>query len=105
MESLDEIYTVPFDRLEVMVQANKQNIQSGEDYHAQISIPSITTSEQMDMKVNGKSIPVKNGIGLVEFKADKPGDYQWEGEITIKYGENKDSTFKIIQNYTVIPKK
>ncbi|OJJ21716.1 hypothetical protein BKI52_14540 [marine bacterium AO1-C] len=55
------------------------------------------------MKVNGQSIPVYEGQGMVRLRPTKPGLHEWTGAMTFK-SKGRDTTFTVKKKYWVLPR-
>lgn len=98
-----------FDKIVAMVRPEANVVAAGTKYKAEMFIAASSSGVTPTMKYNDSSIPVANGMGKVEFTAqggafDKEGKMKrtWNGSITIRTPSGKDSTFKVVQEYTVI---
>jgi hypothetical protein len=98
------VHGMRFNKIVPMATAESNVVQEGEEYIAKLYIVQTSSRSGARMTVNNQSIRVDaNGIGQVRLKATGNGKQQWQGTITIPY-RGRDSTFRITQEYEVIPK-
>jgi gliding motility-associated protein GldM len=97
-----------FDRIMPMVRPEAKIVAAGTKYKADLFIAASSSGVTPDMYVDGKKIPVNNGLGQVEFMAS-PGNYNEEGlarktyesKITVALPGGKDTTYTEVQEYFV----
>ncbi|CAA9334213.1 MAG: hypothetical protein AVDCRST_MAG56-7559 [uncultured Cytophagales bacterium] len=59
---------------------------------------------QLAMYANGKPVPLENGVGKVQIKADgPPGRKTWEGKVTVQLANARDTNFYVQSSYVVLP--
>lgn len=102
---------VKFDNLKVVVKPNSKYVAAGTKYEAEMFLSASSSAITPDMTVSGRSIVVKDGVGIVSFPAiannyDKDGlsKQSFKASITIKGPGGKDSTTEdTIEYYVVKP--
>ena len=96
-----------FDKIVAVVRPISQIVAAGTKYEAEMFIAASSSSAKPKMQANGKSLPVEEGKGKIEFvaqggKYDAQGNSErtWKGSITIPtpFG---DTTFSIEEKYVV----
>ena len=92
---------IKFDRILAMVRPESQTVASGGTYRADMFIAASSSSIRPTMTVNGKPIPVQDGLGKVEFKAaatefDDQGisEQRFKAAITARTPSGADTTFR-----------
>lgn len=99
-----------FDKVVGMYRAKSSRVAAGTKYEAQMFITARSSSAKPEMTLNGKNIPVEDGMGKVEFKVsggkygnDGTIDRTWKGEIKINNptGAGK-KTIDVNGEYTVV---
>lgn len=94
-------------RLIPMVRAPRRNVREGAPYRVEvfpleIFIPS--PEWQLSMYANGKPVPLEDGVGKVRFKAEgPPGRKMWEGKLTIRRADARDTSFYDQSSYVALP--
>ncbi|WP_299456614.1 hypothetical protein [uncultured Microscilla sp.] len=95
---------IRFDRIYTGVSAESNILWSGDTYRANMVIAAVPSKANAKMTVNGEPIKVENGIGKVRFKTTYPlGRKYWEGTISF-FHKGRDTTFRVKQEYVVIPR-
>jgi gliding motility-associated protein GldM len=102
---------VKFDSLKVVVKPNSKYVAAGTKYEAEMFLSASSSAITPDMTVSGRSITVKDGVGIVSFPAvasnyDKDGlsKQSFKASITIKGPGGKDSiTEDTVEYYVVKP--
>ena len=100
---------IKFDQIVAMVRPESKVVAAGARYKAELFIAASSSAVNPTMKFNGKSIPVSEGKGLVEFVARPSKNYDRNGlaeerystAITIKLPGGRDTTFQSTQTYYV----
>ncbi len=98
-----------FDRIEPMVRPESKYVTAGAKYVAEMFIAASSSGVTPTMAYNGNSIPVTDGIGLVEFTA-KANNYDENGlsqqsykaEISVTMPGGRDTVFTSQVDYFVI---
>ena len=99
---------VKFDKIVPMVRPESKIVAAGTKYKADMFISASSSAITPDMYVDGKKVPVKDGMGQVEFLASA-GDFNAEGiarktykaAITVSLPGGKDTTYTETQEYFV----
>ena len=99
---------VKFDRIVPMVRPESKVVAAGTKYKADMFIAASSSAVTPDMYVDGKKVPVVNGMGQVEFMASA-GNFNEEGlarktfesKITVSLPGGKDTTYTETQEYFV----
>ena len=97
-----------FDVLQAMVRPESKVVAAGTKYKADMFIAAFSSTVTPEMFYGGKSVPVNNGIGTVEFTAtpgkyDKEGNAKktWKGEIKLQKPTGGDTVIAIEEEYIV----
>lgn len=96
-----------FDKIEASYNAESKVVAAGTKYHAEVFLLASSSAVIPTVKVDGKSLEVKNGRGILEFTAtggtyDKEGiaKKNWKGMVTIN-NKGRDTTFEVLGEYLV----
>jgi hypothetical protein len=103
---------IKFDTIEAFISAEDDEIFEGETYRAKMFIAATSRQIKPKMTVSqGEVVVGENGIGKVtfvvpavsdkEFGKNKVVKRKWQGAITIKKADGRDSTFKFDQEYFI----
>jgi hypothetical protein len=103
---------IKFDTIEAFISAEDDEIFEGETFRAKMFIAATSRQIKPRMTVsNGEVVVGENGIGKVtfvvpavsdkEFGKNKVVKRKWQGAITIKKGDGRDTTFKFDQEYFI----
>ena len=95
---------VRFDKIIVMALPESNSVAAGAKYKADLFLAASSSAVSPQMSVNGKSIPVEDGFGKVEFTVT-PGSYDKEGKAQKSYEAEilyNDSTYKQTINYFAV---
>ncbi len=98
-----------FDQILPMTRPESKRVAAGTKYSAELFIAASSSGVTPTMTVNGKTIPVTDGLGKVEFTAT-PGKYNKEGvaeksyktAITVTLPGGRDTTFVGEETYYVV---
>lgn len=100
-----------FDEIYPIVMPESKYVAAGTKYKAEMFITASSSGlkDKLVMKYNGNDIPVKDGIGIVEFTATPATQYDDEGKakksfeasITVPQGGGNDTTFTSTVEYFV----
>lgn len=97
---------VRFDKIIVMALPESNSVAAGAKYKADLFLAASSSAVSPEMAVNGKSIPVEDGFGKVEFTVT-PGNYDKEGKAKKSYEAEilyNDSNYtQTIDYYAVKP--
>lgn len=98
-----------FDKIVAMVRPEAKVVAAGTKYKAEMFIAASSSGVTPTMTLNNSPIQVTGGMGKIEFPAqggtyDKDGKMKktWTGAITIRTPSGKDTTFKVVEEYTVV---
>lgn len=85
-----------FDALEAKVIPNSRLVFAGDSYEAEIMVAAIDTKQHPDVTVNGRSVPVENGVAKYSVSAGATGLQTYKGEIKVvgPTGEVKSYPFE-----------
>lgn len=97
-----------FDRIVPMVRPESKIVAAGTKYKADLFIAASSSGVTPEMYMDGKKLPVDDGMGKVEFMAS-PGAYNAEGlarktyesKITVALPGGNDTTYTQVQEYFV----
>jgi len=101
---------IKFDKITASYSATSGIVAAGTKYQADLFILASSSTLKPIMKMSGRDIPVKDGIGKIELTATADGGSTtpdglikkgWDGSITIK-NKGKDTTFKVKGEYYVV---
>lgn len=98
-----------FDVITADYSALSSTVAAGTDYEAKMFVTARSSAITPVMKFRGNTIPVKDGVGVIKFKAsatsyDAEGNskQQWEGQVIMpKPTGEGDTTFKVKGEYIV----
>jgi len=98
-----------FDVITADYSALSSTVAAGTDYEAKMFVTARSSAIVPVMKFRGNTIPVKDGVGVIKFKAsatsyDPEGNskQQWEGQVIMpKPTGEGDTTFKVKGEYIV----
>jgi len=90
-----------FNRLGAMVIAKSSYVLEGGVYRAKVFLAAEDTTQQPQILVNGKPLPIEEGKGIYEIPASSPGTYKWGGIIKYKTPEGNYNTYPFEEEYQV----
>lgn len=91
-----------FDQLVAKVIAPSNYVLMGQDYEADVLLVAYDSRQDLNIVVNGQTLPVESGTGKYKIKATSEGEKKWAGVIKVKNpatGEDTDYPFEA--SYTV----
>ena len=99
------------DKIQVGMSADAMRVAAGTKYHAEMFLAAGFSGITPVMTYNGASVPVSNGRGKVEFRADAAGGAKqadgtykktWNGKINFKTNSGRDTVFEKSFDYYVV---
>lgn len=98
-----------FDKLVAVVKPQSDTVAAGSQYQAQLFLAASSSGVSPTMSINGKPIPVVDGVGNITFTV-KPGKYNKEGvarekfeaAIRLKTPSGEETVLKENIEYTVV---
>ncbi len=91
-----------FNKLNPVVIARSTAVLQGGMYEAEVFLAAEDTTQQPQVMVGGKELPIKAGKGIYTVDARTPGSYSWKGEINFKTSDGELLSFPFEQEYQVI---
>ncbi|MFV0522087.1 MAG: gliding motility protein GldM [Mangrovibacterium sp.] len=91
-----------FNKLNPVVISRSTSVLQGDTYQAEVFLAAEDTTQQPQVMVDGKTLPIKAGKGIYEAAATKPGTYTWSGEINFKSSDGETLSFPFEQEYQVV---
>ena len=95
---------VRFDKIIVMALPESNSVAAGAKYKADLFLAASSSAVSPEMSVNGKSIPVEDGFGKIEFTVT-PGTYDKEGKAKKSFEAEilyNDSTYRQTIDYFAV---
>lgn len=87
-------FTICFDEAKVI--ANSNAVMVGSEYRAEVFLIDFGRNSDYQVIVDGKPLPMENGVGIYTARPTKQGVYKWGGVIKIKInGERKEYPFGV----------
>ncbi len=90
------------DQLEPKVIANTNYVTLGSEYSAEIFVAASSSKQEASIKVDGRTIPVENGVGRYKVNPRSEGEFEYSGEITTRKPNGEIATFPFKQKYTAL---
>lgn len=100
----DMIYAgdLRFDRGLAQIVPRSEVVMEGQSYEAEIFLAAIDDRQDPEIIVNGRRIPVRDGIGRLSLPATTPGEHTVSGQITLTTPDGPQ-TYRFSRSYTVQP--
>lgn len=99
---------IKFENIFAMASAESKTVAAGTKYSAQMFLAASSDAISPTMTVDGRTIPVKNGRGQIEFTAtagnyDAEGNAKksWKGQVRFRQANGQDTVFTVTQEYVV----
>ncbi len=99
-----------FDNIVAMVRPESNVVAAGTKYKADLFIAASSSAVNPVMTVNGKSVPVENGMGKIEFTADADkydadnrAERSFKAAIAVEQGANKEVYEQTFSYYVTKP--
>jgi gliding motility-associated protein GldM len=90
------------DKLEPKVIANTNYVTLGSEYSAEIFVAASSSKQEASISVNGRNIPVENGVGRYKVNPTSEGEFEYKGVITARKPNGEMATFPFSQKYTAL---
>jgi len=72
-----------FDQIEARVVPRSQIVMAGDSYEAEVFVAAYDTRQQPTVRVNGREVPVEDGIGRLNIPARREGAQNFSGVIEV----------------------
>jgi gliding motility-associated protein GldM len=90
------------DQLEPKVIASTNYVTIGSEYSAEIFVAASSSKQEASISVNGRSIPVENGVGTYKVNPTTEGEFEYSGVITARKPNGEVANFPFKQKYTAL---
>ncbi len=90
-----------FNKLGAQVIPNSNIILQGDEYMAEVFLAAADTTQQPEILINNRPVPVKDGIATYRIKTSEPGSFSWSGLIRYKTPAGIIKEYPFRQEYQV----
>ncbi|SHF94266.1 gliding motility-associated protein GldM [Mariniphaga anaerophila] len=90
-----------FNKLGARVIPNSSMILQGDEYVAEVFLAAEDTTQQPEILINGRSVPVHDGKATYRIKTSEPGVFSWSGLIKYKTPAGIIKNYSFKQEYQV----
>ena len=90
-----------FNKLSPVVIPSSSYVLEGDTYRAQVFLAAEDTTQQPEVIVGQKTLPLEGGKGIYEVPAIKAGTYTWTGVINFKNPDGGINKYEFEQEYQV----
>lgn len=90
-----------FNKIDPLVIPRSSYVIAGDTYYAEIMMAARDTTQPPIVVVDGKTLEIKDGKGILSIPASSTGEKRWEGEISVMGPDGTYRTQKISGEYLV----
>ena len=90
-----------FNKLGARVIPNSNVVLQGDEYVAEVFLAAEDTTQQPEIIINSRSVPVKDGKATYRISANEPGTFRWSGLIKYKTPAGLIKNYPFSQEYQV----